>query len=94
MSARSTYEATVKAASATQFSSKIMNETVKQTAIDSSKSVAGYSLQSGNFAALDAATKAANIAKAAADYAAESVKQAARDVARDTLRATGDVGPA
>lgn len=94
MTARSTYEATVKAASATQLATKVMNETTKQVAIDASKSVAGYTLQSGNFGSLQAATLAANAAKAAADYLAEQVKQSARDVARDTLRDSGDRGAA
>ena len=93
MSNRDTYASTVKAAEAVKVATVIAAETTKQTTIDMSKSVVGYTLQTGNFANLDAATKAANTAKLNSVFAAEQAKQAARDAARDTLRAAGDFGP-
>lgn len=93
MTARSTFEATVKTAAVTKTVSLTNNEMVRQTAIDAQRSVVGLVLQNGN-SAFVTAVKNANQAKWDADYAAEQAKQAAIAVARDTLRATNDLGPA
>jgi hypothetical protein len=93
MTARDTYTASVKAAASVQAASLVANEGAKQTTIDASKSVVGYTLQTGNMANLQASVTAANKAKFAADFAAEQTKQAAIAAARETLRATGDLAP-
>jgi len=92
MTARTTYEGTVKATGPTQLASLAANETTRQVACDAQNSVVGLVLQNGN-AAYVTAVKNANIAKVANDLAAEVAKQSSRDAARETLRATGDVGP-
>jgi hypothetical protein len=93
MTARSVYEAAVKAAAATKVATEIMNETVRQTTIDASNTVAGYNLQTGSYANLKAAHVAAAAKALSAGIAAEAARQIAITNARDTLRATGDVGP-
>jgi hypothetical protein len=92
MTARSTYESTVKATGPTQTASLGANELTRQTSCDAQLSVVGLVLQNGNAAYVTAVANA-NKAKYAADLAAEVAKQAAQMVARDTLRATGDTGP-
>ena len=74
MTARTTYEASVKSAAQTQISTVIAAETTKQTTIDAALTVAGYTLQSGNYGNLAAAIKSANAAKLATVYAAEVAK--------------------
>jgi hypothetical protein len=92
MTARTTYAASVTAASAAQIAAVIATEMPFQETINAAGCNVGYSLQSGNYGNLAAAVKTANLAKLAALNAAEIAKQAAIAVARDTLRTTGDVG--
>jgi hypothetical protein len=89
MSNRDTYNSSVKSATATQAASVSSAELTKQTTIDNSNSVQGYSLQSGNYGALASATKSAAAAKAASLFAAEQAKQIAIGLARDVLRSAG-----
>lgn len=92
MTARTTFETTVKSAAQTQISAVIAAEMPRQETVNQSGCNVAYSLQTGNYANFAAAVKAANATKFAALTAAEVAKQAALMVARDTLRATGDVG--
>jgi hypothetical protein len=94
MTARTTYETTVKAASVTQIAVTGSSEMTRQEAVNQVGCNVAYNTTSGNYATFAAGVAAANAAKAAAANAAEVAKQAAVMVARDTLRATGDVGPA
>jgi hypothetical protein len=88
-----TYRTTTAAATATKAVAIAAAITAHQTAIDASNSVAGYTLQTGNYANLAAAVKSANAAKLEAFQAAEKARQASVTVARDTLRAaTGEYG--
>lgn len=93
MTARSSYEASVKSAGQTAITTLIAAETTKQETIAASGTNVGYTHQSGNNANLLAAVKAAAQARWLATYNAEQAKQAALAVARDTLRATGDLAP-
>lgn len=93
MTARDTYNNSVKTAAATQAGTIAVAQTTFQTTIDASKSVVGYTLQNGNFANLQIATSNAITALQASRLSAEMAKQAAIQVARDTLRSTGDVAP-
>jgi hypothetical protein len=90
MTARTTYEASVKTAESAKVATLIAAETTKQTTVDASLSVVGYTLQSGNYASLAAAVKSANAAKLNSVFAAEQARQAALAAARDTLRDSGD----
>lgn len=90
MTARDTYASSVKSAETSKVASLTVNETTKQTTIDASKSVVGYTLQTGNYANLASAVATANAAKVTADRLAEHNKQVARDTARDILRNSGD----
>jgi hypothetical protein len=90
MTARETYNSSVKSAALTQLATVIAAETTKQCLIDGSNSVVGYTTSAGNYGNLAAAIKSANAAKLATVYAAEVVKQAATMVARDSLRDSGD----
>jgi hypothetical protein len=90
---RDTFNSSVKTAVATEVATKLTNEIVRQTTVDASASVAGYNLQTGNYANLKTAHDNARKAKLAADMLAEQTKQAALAAARDTLRATGDLAP-
>jgi hypothetical protein len=93
MTSRTTYEASVKSAAATKISTELANEMTRQTTIDASNSVAGYNLQTGNYANLAAAHATARKQAVVNGLAAEAARQIAISNARDTLRATGDVGP-
>jgi hypothetical protein len=88
MTARDTYNASVKTAAATQIATLIAAEATKQTTIDASNSVAGYNLQTGNYANFNAAMIAANKARWKATFDAEHAKQVAIGAARDLLRST------
>jgi hypothetical protein len=94
MTARDTFTTSVKTAIATKAATVHIAEMTKQTTIDASKSVVGYTTQAGNYANLASAVKTANQAKLDAVYAAEVARQSAVDVARDTLRDSGDKAPA
>jgi hypothetical protein len=89
MTARDTYNASVKAAHATLTAAQTAAEQSRQTTIDASLSVIGARTGVGSSATLEAAIKSANAAKVAALTAAEQAKQAAIAVARDTLRNSG-----
>lgn len=93
MTARDTYNATLVSAGAAKHVALAVAETAKQTTVDASNSVVGYTLQFGNNVNLIAAVKSAAAAKAAAVLAAEQAKQASIAAARDTLRGTGDLAP-
>lgn len=93
MTARDTYNASVKAAAPAQVATLTTNQTTAQATIEASRTAVGYNLQTGNYANFAAAVANANKAKFAADLAAEMTKQAAIAVARDTLRSTGDTAP-
>lgn len=92
MTSRDTYNSSIKTAVATNTSSVHSAEAAKQTTIDASLSVVGYTLQSGNYANLAASIKSAIAANQASLLAAEKAKQASIAAARDTLRGTGDLG--
>jgi hypothetical protein len=93
MTARETYNASVLIAATTKAATVAAAETTKQTLIDGSNSVVGYTTSAGNYGNLAAAIKAAALAKANSLFAAEQTKQAALAVARDVLRtAGGDAG--
>ena len=93
MTARDTYQSSIKSAAATKTATLTANELTKQETINASGVNVGYNLQSGNFANFDTATKSAVQAKRDADFGAEVARQKAADAAREALRATGDVGP-
>jgi len=93
MSARDTFNASVKSAGQTQVATVITAETTKQEAINASGVNVGYNLQTGNYANFAAAVKNANAAKYASLLAAEHAKQVAINIARDTLRDSGDKAP-
>jgi hypothetical protein len=93
MTARTVYEAAILAAASAKTATLTSNETTKQTTIDGAKSIVGYTTQTGNYANLAAAVKAANQAKWDADFLAEQQKQQAVMQARDALRASGDRSP-
>lgn len=94
MTARSTYESTVKTAAQTKTASVSAAETSAQETINASGCNVGYNLQTGNNVNLIAAIKSAVAAKLASVNAAEAAKQAAIAVAKDTLRSNNDFGPA
>jgi len=90
MTARTTYEATVKTAGQTKITTLIADELTKQETINQSGCNVGYNLVNGNYANLAAAVKNANAAKRDADFAAEVARQATLMVQRDLLRDSGD----
>jgi hypothetical protein len=92
MTARTTFETTVKSASQTQIATVAAAEMTRQETINASGCNVGYTTSAGNYGNLKAAVASANLAKAATLNAAEIAKQQTIMVARDTLRATGDVG--
>ena len=94
MTARDTFNASVKTAAVVQVAAVTAAQTSFQETINASGCNVGYNLQTGNYANYLAAVKAANAAKIAAVHAAEAVKQTTIAAAKDTLRATGDVGAA
>jgi hypothetical protein len=93
MTARTIYEASVKAAAATKVVTELANADTHQTSNNSSGCDAGYNLQTGNYANLKTAVDNANKARRAADFLAEQTKQNAIMVARDLLRDSGDRAP-
>jgi hypothetical protein len=93
MSARTTFEAAVKSAGTSAIPTAVNNEMTRQVTIDAAFSGVGYTLQTGNYANLAAAVKAATAAKLVADNAVEATKQAALGAARDALRVAADFGP-
>jgi hypothetical protein len=96
VTARTTFEGTVKTAAQTQLTTLAANELTKQETINQSGVNVGYNpnnATSGQFTTYNNAVIAANKAKYLADQAAEAAKQASIAQARDTLRNSGDVGP-
>jgi hypothetical protein len=93
MTVRTTFESSVKTAAAVKLASDFATEQVRQSTIDLSNSVVGYSTSSGNYAALAAAVVAAQKAALVSGLSAEATKQIALANARDVLRTAGDVGP-
>ena len=93
MTARETFNSSIKTATQARLATVSAAEATRQSAADASNSVVGYNLQTGNFSNLDSAVKAANLAKAASLFAAEVTKQAAQDAAREILRSSGDLAP-
>lgn len=93
MTSRDTYNASVVTAIVAKIASNAANATTAQETIAASGVNVGYTIQTGNFANLDSATRNANAAYAATRLKAEMVKQVAIQAAKDTLRATGDVHP-
>ena len=95
MTARDTYQTTVKSAGSSKIATLTANQAAQQETINASGANVGYHPgSSSSSASYEAAVKAANIAKWNADFAAEHAKQVAINAARDTLRATGDTAPA
>lgn len=89
MTARDTYQSSVKSAEGSKVATVSTAETTKQETINASGVNVGYNLQTGNYANLAAAVKSANTAKIATLNTAEHAKQVAINVARDTLRNAG-----
>jgi hypothetical protein len=93
MTARTVFETAVKAAGVSAVATAVTNEMTRQATIDAAFSGVGYTLQTGNYAALAAAVKSATAAKLVADNAVEAAKQASLGAARDALRVAADFGP-
>jgi hypothetical protein len=93
MTARTIYEASVKAAAAVKVVTELTNAGTHQTSNNASGCDAGYNLQTGNYANLKTAVDNANKARRAADLLAEQTKQNAIMVAKDLLRDSGDRAP-
>lgn len=91
MTARTSYEFSVKTAPATG-AVTLADEVSRQTTIDAQLSVAGYTLQTGTYSTLKAAYDSAAKTALANGIAREQSKQAALALARDVLRDTGDRG--
>lgn len=94
MSARDTFQASVKSACQAQVATLITAAATKQETINASGVNVGYTTQTGNYANLAAAVKNANQASWLATFNAEHAKQVAINNARDALRDTGDKGSA
>lgn len=94
MIARSTFDAAVSAAEITKTATLAAAANTHQEGIAASRHNVGYNTATGNFANLDSATKAANVAYQVTKQKAEHDKQVAVNNARATLQATGDLGPA
>jgi len=94
MAARDNFNGSVASAEATKATSLQAAQASYVASLTAATCDIGYTLQSGNYAALAAATASANASKAASRLAAEQAKQSSIQVARDTLRGTGDVAPA
>jgi hypothetical protein len=92
MTARTTFETTVKGTAATETASIAAANLSAQETINQSGCNIGYNNATGNYAAFAAAVKASNAARIAAINAAAAVTQATIAAARDTLRSTGDTG--
>jgi hypothetical protein len=90
VSNRDTYNSSCKSADATQVATGLTHAISEQTTIDASKSVVGFTLQTGNMANLETATRNANALRLSNGLARERARQASIAAARDTLRATGD----
>jgi len=93
MTARTTYEASVKTAAAIKISTELTNEVLRQTTVDASASVVGYNLQTGNYANFAAAHATARKQAVVNGLAAEAARQIAISTAKDLLRDAGDKGP-
>lgn len=89
MTARDTYQSSVKSAASAKTATLTANQATAQETINANGVNVGYNLQTGNYANLATAVKNANIAKWNADFAAEQTKQASIAAARDTLRNAG-----
>lgn len=94
MTARDTYQTTVKATGPTKTATITANQTTAQETINANGVNVGYTTQSGNYANFATGVKNANQAKRDADFKAEHDRQVAINVARDTLRDSGDKAPA
>jgi hypothetical protein len=94
MTARDTYNASIKTASQTKLASVQAAEPVHQVALDAQLSVVGYYAGGvGSSSSLEAAIKTANASKLASIFAAEQKRQSDFDAARETLRGAGDLSP-
>lgn len=96
MTARATYEGSVKTVGPVQAASiasaqTVLQETINASGCNASGGVIGTI--TGSNSALVTAIKNANKAYFASLAAAEAAKQASLAAARETLRATGDTGP-
>jgi hypothetical protein len=93
MTARTTFEASVKTATAAKVASDLADATLAQETINQSGVNVGYNLQTGSYSALKTAVDNARKTALSNGLLREQTKQAALMVARDLLRDSGDRAP-
>jgi hypothetical protein len=89
MTNRDTYNTSCKSAETTKIAQSLVDSNSEQETLQANKCNVGYTLQSGNFANLDSATRTENLARFNNALARERARQSSISSAKDTLRGTG-----